>query len=227
MKCTKLSIQGQLEICKCFSFLWNQELPSTVQLGLSQSCYKILQLWFTFAIQESWLHGSTKYPIHVCTSCGVGLDDLQRFLPKSMMLWFHEMEISQEPFNSPRKTCNDAFIFNLYFRPTGILCLESSEPGSVSENGCKLAQDSQDLHSVLSLHHSISWRSDFAFYLSREPNFLVYKGHMMQRRRHQPLTTIPYFGSFLLWPSCSTEVDLNKDLLTLYISVCIPFPSKE
>lgn len=28
----------------------------------------------------------------------------------------------------------DAFIFHSCFRPSGVLCLDSSEPGSVSEN---------------------------------------------------------------------------------------------
>lgn len=161
-----------------------------------------------------------------CTSCRIGLDDFQRFLPKSVMLWFHEMEISQEPFNLLSRTPNDAFNFNLCLRPTGLLCLESSEPGSVSENRCKLMQDSQGLHTVLLLHPSISWRSDFAFYLCRELNFLNGQG-THDAEKETSLTTTPYFGSFLLWPNYSSGVDLDKDLLTLYISVYISFPSRE
>lgn len=63
--------------------------------------------------------------------------------------------------------------------------------------------------------------------LQRTQVFWMYKGHMMQRRRHQSLTTVPYCGSFLLWPSYSTGADLNKDLLTLYISVYTNPSSKQ
>lgn len=78
-------------------------------------------------------------------------------------------------------------------------------------------------HCIILYHEEVI--SHFIF--AETQIFWMYKGQVMQRRRHQPLTTILHCGSFLLWPSYSTGVDLNKDLLTLYIPVCIPFPSRE
>lgn len=134
------------------------------------------------------------------------------------------MKTSQEPFISWSRIPNNAFNFNLCFRPTAFLCLESSESGSVFENmKLKTDTDGHGICGVHTLYHCciiLILRNDLPLYLCRELNFLNVQGtHYTEKETsttdyNSMLWIIPVMGD-----SYSTGVDFNKEHLTLYISI--------
>lgn len=192
-------------------------------------------MWFRFAIQESWLHGSTKYP-HTCVylhELWVGLDDLQIFLPKSVVLWYHEMEISQEAVNSLSKyiTMHLFLIYGLgpldffvWRAQNQVLSLKMDANWHRTCGVCVLF-----CHCIILYHEEVI--SHFIF--AENQIFWMYMGHMMQRRRHNHwlkfhIVDHSCYGPVIFIQIYSpTGVDLNKDLLALYISAHIPFPSRK
>lgn len=134
------------------------------------------------------------------------------------------MKTSQEPFISWSRIPNNAFIFNLCFRPTAFLCLESSESGSAFENmKLKTDTDGHGICGVHTLYHCciiLILRSDLPLYLCRELNFLNVQGtHYTEKETsttdyNSMLWIIPVTGD-----SYSMGVDFNKEHLTLHISI--------